>query len=81
MNTKMFSVLMRARFCYLLDQHLSASVIHLKDESIKLYKRFLAYLEACKDEEFDFGNETAKLEDTMALIHCEYSFCLMHFYK
>ena len=59
----MFSILMRARLYYLLDQHLSASVIHLKDESIKLYKRFLAYLEACKDEDFDFGNDTSKIED------------------
>ena len=41
----------------------------------------MAYLEACKDEEFDFGNDTDKIEDTMALIHCEYSYCLLHFFK
>mmetsp|Transcript_10351 Transcript_10351/g.13995 ORF Transcript_10351/g.13995 Transcript_10351/m.13995 type:complete len:160 (+) Transcript_10351:662-1141(+) len=81
MKTKMFSLLMRARLCYLLDQHLSASVIHLKDESIKLYKRYLSYLEATKDEEFDFGNDTSKIEESMALLHCEYSYCLLHFFK
>ena len=49
----MFSILLRARLSFLLDQHLSSSVVHLKDESLKLYKRYLAYLEAVKDEEED----------------------------
>jgi len=75
MNTKMFSLLQKARLSYLLDQHLSGSVIHLKDESLKLYKRYLAYLEAVLNEEFDEGNETAKIEETMSLLHCELSYC------
>ena len=33
------------------------------------------------DEELDEGNDTSQIESTLALIHCEYSFCLLHFFK
>ena len=66
---------------YLLDQHLSESVLNLKDESLKLYKRYIAYLDVVKDEEAEFGNDTAKLDETMALLHSEYSYCQLYFYK
>ncbi len=77
----MFSLLIRARLSFSLDQHLSASVVHLKDESLKLYKRYLAYLEVCKFEEQDFGNDTDDLDRAMTLLHCEVSYCQQHFYK
>ena len=80
-NTKMFSLLMRARLSFLLDQHLSASVVHLKDESLKLYKRYIAFLEVVRDEEIDWGNDTRKLDETITLLHCEFSYCQLHFYQ
>ena len=66
---------------FLLDQHLSASVVHLKDESLKLYKRYMAYLEVVKDEELDWGNDTAKLDETITLLLSEQSYCQLHFFK
>ena len=60
---------------------MSASVIHLKDESLKLYKRYMAFLEVTKDEEADWGNDTTKLDETLALLNCEFSYCLLHFFK
>lgn len=77
----MFSILLRARLSFLLDQHLSSSVVHLKDESLKLYKRYLAYLEAVKDEEEDQLNDTTKLDDTLTMLLSEISYCQMHFFK
>ena len=64
-----------------MDQHLSASVVHLKDESLKLYKRYLAYLDVCKDEEEDFGNDTDALDKAIVMLNCEQSYCQLHFYK
>ena len=77
----MFSLLIRARLSFSLDQHLSASVVHLKDESLKLFKRYIAYLEVCKFEEQDFGNDTDDLDRVMTLLNCEISYCQQHFYK
>lgn len=65
----------------MMDQHLSASVVHLKDESLKLYKRYLAYLDVCKDEEEDFGNDTDALDKAIVMLNCEQSYCQLHFYK
>ena len=61
-DVKMFSLLQYARLNFLLDQHLGSSVVHLKDESLKLYRRYIAFLEAIKDEEEDWGNDTMKLD-------------------
>lgn len=80
-DMKMFSLLLRARLSFLLDQHLSASVVHLKDESLKLYKRYLAYLEVVKDEELDWGNDTSKLDETVTMLLAEQSYCQLHFFK
>ena len=71
----MFSMLQKARLSFMLDQHLSSSVTNLKDVSLKLYKRLIAFLEAVRDEEMDWGNDTEKLEQTMVFIHCENMYC------
>ena len=55
--------------------------MHLKDESLKLYKRYLAYLEVVKDEELEEGNDTAKLDETVTLLLSEQSYCQLHFFK
>ena len=77
----MYSLLQRARLSFLLDQHLSASVCHLKDESLKLYKRYLAYLDAVKDELEDEGDDTTKLDETVTVLLAEQSYCQLHFFK
>ena len=56
-------------------------MVHLKDESLKLYKRYLAYLEVVKDEELDWGNDTSKLDETLTMLLVELSYCQLHFYK
>ena len=50
---------------------MSASVCHLKDESLKLYKRYLAYLDAVKDELEDEGDDTTKLDETVTVLLAE----------
>ena len=60
---------------------MSSSVVHLKDESLKLYKRYIAYIEAVKDEEEDEGNDTNKLDETLTMLLAEQSYCQMHFFK
>ena len=60
---------------------MSSSVVHLKDESLKLYKRYLAYLEVVRDELLDWGGDTTKLDKTTTLLLSEFSYCQLHFYK
>jgi len=55
--------------------------VHLKDESLKLYKRYLAYLEVMKTEEEDWGNDIDKLNETIVMLQAEQSYCQLHFYK
>jgi len=37
---KNFAMLYRARLSFLIDRQLSSSVVHLKDESLKLFKEY-----------------------------------------
>lgn len=65
----------------MLDQHLSASVTNLKDESMKLYSRYLSYLDTLKEELEEEGDSTAKIESSITMILSEQSYCFLHFYK
>lgn len=72
-----FKKLYQARMSFLLDRHLSSSVLHLKDSSLNHYKSLVENLQIrLKD---DASNDELKLKLSLLLI--EQSYCQFHFYK
>lgn len=72
-----FKKLYQARMSFLLDRHLSSSVLHLKDASLNHYKSLVENLQIrLKD---DASNDELKLKLSLLLI--EQSYCQFHFYK
>ena len=48
---------------------------------MKLFSRYLGYLDVLKEELEEEGDDTSKLESSITMILSEQSYCLLHFYK
>ena len=70
-------MLYQARMSFLLDRHLSSSVLHLKDASLNHYKTLIENLQSKLKED----NSNDELKKKLSLLLIEQSYCQFHFYK
>ena len=69
--------LYRARLNFMLDRHLSSSVVHLKDASLEQYKWLVQHIR----NELQSNPEDSALKLKLSLLLVEQSYCQFHFYK
>jgi hypothetical protein len=68
---KRFAMLHRARLSFLIDRQLSSSVVHLKDESLKLFKEYANLLR----EAVEKSPDNAVLKRNLSLMLVEQAYC------
>ena len=66
-----FKMLYQARMSFLLDRHLSSSVLHLKDASLNHYKTLIENLQSKLKED----NSNDELKKKLSLLLIEQSYC------
>lgn len=62
---------------FLLDRHLSSSVLHLKDASLNHYKSLIENLQT----NLKADPSSDELKQKLGLLLIEQSYCQFHFYK